>query len=65
MEFTLTQLIEMTAHHAPAGTLTTREAHEIMRLHRECVAHGCPRKLAAFEMLIAAGRVVPDSSRRF
>lgn len=65
MEFTLPQLIEMAGHAVPEAPLTTDQAHEIMRLHRECAAYYCPRKTAAFEALIAAGRIVPDSSRRY
>ncbi|WP_067532120.1 hypothetical protein [Nocardia crassostreae] len=64
MTFTLSQLIEMAAHEGPDTPLTTEEAHEIMRLHRECAAYYCPRKTAAFEVLIESGRIVPDAARR-
>ncbi|QLY30841.1 hypothetical protein H0264_38165 [Nocardia huaxiensis] len=65
MDFTLPQLIDMTSHSAPTTALTPELAHEIMRLHRKCTTDSCSRKLAAFAALIAAGRIVPDSSRRF
>lgn len=65
MYFTLPELIAMAGHTAPEDPLTVDQAHEIMRLHRDCSAYHCPRKLAAFEALIAAGRIVPDSARRY
>jgi hypothetical protein len=65
MHYTLSQLIEMARHSVPATPLTVDQAHEIMRMHRECTAYRYPRKTAAFEALIAAGRIVPDSSRRY
>ncbi|MBL1072964.1 hypothetical protein JK358_00985 [Nocardia sp. 2] len=65
MKYTLNRLIEMAAHAAPDRALPVDDAHELMRLHRECSSYSCPRKLAAFDTLIAAGRIVPDSSRRY
>jgi hypothetical protein len=44
----------------PERSLTIAEAHLTMQMHRE---HSCARKRAAFETLIAAGRITPDSSR--
>ncbi|MBF6097221.1 hypothetical protein IU438_06605 [Nocardia cyriacigeorgica] len=38
------------------------DAHRAMRHHRE---HDCARKRAAFTALVAAGRITPDSSRRY
>ncbi|MQY17746.1 hypothetical protein [Nocardia macrotermitis] len=44
----------------PEHPLTIPEAHLAMQLHRE---HSCARKRSAFETLIAAGHIRPDSSR--
>lgn len=44
----------------PERPLTVLEAHRAMQTHRD---HSCARKRAAFTTLIAAGRIVPDSSR--
>lgn len=38
-------------------------AHQVMQRHRACRVGSCPEKSAAFEMLVAAGRIVPDSCR--
>ncbi|TLF98861.1 hypothetical protein FEK35_25115 [Nocardia cyriacigeorgica] len=46
----------------PRAPLTLADAHQAMRHHRE---HDCARKRAAFATLIAAGRMTPDSSRRY
>ncbi len=46
----------------PDRALTVAEAHLTMQMHRE---HSCARKRAAFETLIAAGRIKPDSSRPY
>ncbi|MEU1206492.1 hypothetical protein [Nocardia sp. NPDC005825] len=63
MNYTLLELIELAAHTAPADPLSTDRAHEVMRLHRECPARECPRKAAAFHVLVAAGHITPDSGR--
>ncbi|WP_216896563.1 hypothetical protein [Nocardia alni] len=46
----------------PDRALTVAEAHLTMQMHRE---HSCARKRAAFETLITAGRITPDSSRLY
>ncbi|WP_171048362.1 hypothetical protein [Nocardia cyriacigeorgica] len=46
----------------PLAPLTIDDAHQAMRHHRE---HDCARKRAAFTALVAAGRITPDSSRRY
>ncbi|MFE3446535.1 hypothetical protein ACFXNW_26190 [Nocardia sp. NPDC059180] len=46
----------------PLAPLTIDDAHQAMRHHRE---HDCARKRAAFATLVAAGRIRPDSSRRY
>ncbi|WP_306363124.1 hypothetical protein [Nocardia sp. CC227C] len=65
MDYTLSELLAMAAHSEPGTPFTVDQAHEAMRIHRECAVYHCPRKTAAFEALIEAGRIVPDSSRRY
>ncbi|MEU0540067.1 hypothetical protein ABZ319_09365 [Nocardia sp. NPDC005978] len=48
------------SHSAPEGVLTAAQAHDVMRLHRECQMRGCARKRAAYWALVDAGRVRPD-----
>ncbi|MGQ4597071.1 hypothetical protein [Nocardia sp. R6R-6] len=50
-------------HEAPEHPLSVPEAHATMQRHRGCRADGCPRKAAARQALIDAGRMVPDASR--
>ncbi|MGK8557759.1 hypothetical protein [Nocardia gipuzkoensis] len=50
-------------HEAPDHELSVGEAHWIMQRHRECRADQCPRKKAARQTLIDAGRMRPDTSR--
>lgn len=50
-------------HDAPAEPFTADEAHHEMQVHRTCRLDGCARKAAAFQTLIEAGRVTPDSGR--
>lgn len=50
-------------HEAPEQPLSVPEAHKAMQNHHECRADECPRKAAAREALIAAGRMRPDTSR--
>ncbi|MCM6777262.1 hypothetical protein NDR87_27625 [Nocardia sp. CDC159] len=65
MHYTLTQLFDLVAHAAPNMPPTVDRAHELMRVHRECTVDSCAHKCAAFEVLIAARHIVPDSSRRY
>lgn len=51
-------------HDAPEQPLTADEAHHEMQVHRTCRLDGCARKAAAFQTLIEAGRVTPDTSRQ-
>ncbi|QIS16600.1 hypothetical protein [Nocardia arthritidis] len=64
MDYTVLTQLEMAEHVAPAHPLTIDGAHEAMRVHRACVIEHCRRKAFAFDVLVAAGRIVPDSSRR-
>ncbi|WP_067475513.1 hypothetical protein [Nocardia amamiensis] len=50
-------------HEAPDHPLSVSEAHWTMQRHRGCRADQCPRKAAARQTLIDAGRMVPDTSR--
>jgi hypothetical protein len=43
--------------------LTPEQAHGIMQMHLNCRTEECARRRAAVRTLIAAGRLVPDSSR--
>ncbi|WP_194832279.1 hypothetical protein [Nocardia sp. XZ_19_369] len=65
MDNTVLELLEMADHATPAGPLTITQAHESMRVHRACSVDHCRRKALAFNTLIEAGRIVPDSSRRY
>lgn len=60
------QLIAMTgqeAHQAPIVPFTIQQAHTVMRYHVACRAKRCPRKAAALDTLIEAGRVVPSQTK--
>ncbi|BCK58425.1 hypothetical protein NWFMUON74_61970 [Nocardia wallacei] len=50
-------------HAAPREPLTVDGAHETMQRHRGCTVGGCPRKSAAYQTLVDAGRLRPDSGR--
>lgn len=65
MDNTVLELLELADHATPAAPLTIAKAHESMRVHRACSTDHCRRKALAFTTLIAAGRIVPDSSRRY
>ncbi|MFI2284366.1 hypothetical protein [Nocardia beijingensis] len=43
--------------------MSVTEAHQTMQRHRACRADQCPRKAAARQTLIDAGRMKPDTSR--
>jgi hypothetical protein len=45
----------------PGRPLSIAEAHQAMQVHRE---HDCARRRVALAMLIAEGRITPDSARR-
>ncbi|MEV2225546.1 hypothetical protein AB0E01_37570 [Nocardia vinacea] len=45
----------------PDQPFTLADAHLAMQLHRD---HDCARKHAAFDALVEAGRIHPDSARR-
>ncbi|MEV0359544.1 hypothetical protein AB0H71_26165 [Nocardia sp. NPDC050697] len=51
-------------HSAPDGAFSVGEAHREMQVHRDCRLDECARKATAFQTLIDAGRVTPDSARQ-
>ncbi|MQY23001.1 hypothetical protein [Nocardia macrotermitis] len=48
---------------APTTRLSIGQAHREMQLHRDHLAADCPRKAAAFRVLVEERRVTPDSGR--
>ncbi|NKY86710.1 hypothetical protein [Nocardia veterana] len=54
----------MMAHSAPTRPLTVDRAHQVMQLHSDCSTECCGIKQAAFDALVTAGHIVPDSCRR-
>ena len=50
-------------HEAPEGPMSVNEAHAAMQRHRSCRRDECPRKRAAYQALVEAGRIRPDSGR--
>ncbi|MGQ4618109.1 hypothetical protein [Nocardia sp. R7R-8] len=62
----LYQLIAMThqeAHQPPSVPFTIDQAHLVMQLHVACRARRCPRKAAALDALIEAGRLISDATK--
>ncbi|MBF6394480.1 hypothetical protein IU438_01605 [Nocardia cyriacigeorgica] len=50
-------------HEEPDELLTIEAAQYIMQAHRECSRTECARKSAAWDTLVAAGRIVPGRAR--
>ncbi|WP_280371212.1 hypothetical protein [Nocardia wallacei] len=50
-------------HEAPDEPMTITEAHWTMQRHRSCDRGECPRKSMAYQLLVEAGRIRPDSGR--
>ncbi|MBO0854700.1 MAG: hypothetical protein J2P18_13170 [Nocardia sp.] len=48
-------------HAVPAPPLTVVAAQRIMQRHRECRAPLCPRKAAAYTVLVQEGKIVPSA----
>ncbi|WP_280297870.1 hypothetical protein [Nocardia neocaledoniensis] len=46
-------------HSAPRHLLSLDEAHTVMQEHRACDRAVCPRTAAAFNVLVAAGKIRP------
>ncbi len=64
MELSTDYLIVVMAHSAPTRPWTVERAHQVMQLHTDCSTDGCGIKQAAFDALVTAGHIVPDSCRR-
>lgn len=50
-------------HEAPDHPLSAAEAHQTMQRHSGCSRAECPRKAAAYTVLVAAGHIRPDTGR--
>ncbi len=61
--YQLIALCDAGAHQAPMLPFTIAQAHEIMQIHIACRAKQCPRKAAAQQILIDAGRMVLAPNR--
>lgn len=48
---------------APPRRFTVDQAHTAMQLHVDCLIDECPRKRHAYNVLLQAGHVRPDSGR--
>ena len=64
MELSVAELIVVMAHSAPTRPLTVERAHQVMQMHSDCATDCCDIKQAAFDALVTAGHLVPDSCRR-
>ncbi|MGW4715592.1 hypothetical protein [Nocardia sp. NPDC004260] len=51
-------------HDAPDHALGVEEAQMTMLRHRACRVGECPRKTAAWRVLVEAGRIRPDAGRQ-
>ncbi|MGW4370788.1 hypothetical protein ACWEKT_34630 [Nocardia takedensis] len=51
------------AHQPPTVPFTIDQAHSVMQFHVTCRASRCPRKAAALETLVEAGRVVLSTTK--
>ncbi|MFF0531274.1 hypothetical protein ACFYT3_23170 [Nocardia amikacinitolerans] len=52
-------------HEAPDEPPSVPEAHRTMQRHRTCRTEECPRKAAAFKVLMETGKVTPDPRRAY
>lgn len=59
----LATITQAEPHQAPAQPFTINQAHAVMQLHVACRAKKCPRKAAALQTLISAGRLIPPASK--
>ncbi|RDI48239.1 hypothetical protein [Nocardia mexicana] len=50
-------------HDAPHQPFTVKSAHQVMRQHKRCRREDCARKRAAWQTLVEARRITPDSGR--
>ncbi|WP_216902106.1 hypothetical protein [Nocardia alni] len=63
MEYSIADLVAVTSHSAPNRPLSLERAHRVMQVHAGCSTEDCRHKRAAYETLVNAGHLVPDSSR--
>jgi len=61
--YQLIALCDAAAHAAPLVPFTTTQAHEVAQIHVACRARTCPRKAAALDSLVEAGRMVLSTSK--
>ncbi|MFB8276949.1 hypothetical protein [Nocardia colli] len=61
--FQLVAMCDESAHQAPTVPFTIEQAHTVMRYHVACRAKRCPRKSAALDALVEAGRMVPSTTK--
>lgn len=61
--YQLIALCDAGAHQAPMLPFTVAQAHGIMQIHVACRAKQCPRKAAALQVLVEAGRMVLAPNR--
>ncbi|WP_245718000.1 hypothetical protein [Nocardia miyunensis] len=50
-------------HDAPDEAMSLEAAHFAMQRHRDCSITDCARKRTAWKVLVAAGRIHPDTYR--
>ncbi|RDI53896.1 hypothetical protein [Nocardia mexicana] len=50
-------------HEAPDRPMSVSDARHSMQRHRDCYREDCPRKRAAYQTLVDAGHIKPDSAR--
>ncbi|WP_280369362.1 hypothetical protein [Nocardia wallacei] len=50
-------------HEAPEYPVTVATAHRIMQQHLACNREDCPRKRVAYQVLVEARHIKPDSGR--
>lgn len=50
-------------HEAPDEPFTISAARHVMQIHRECDRFDCARKMSAWNTLVEARVIVPDSGR--
>lgn len=51
------------SHDAPIHAPSVVGAHRIMQRHRDCDRAECPRKAVAYQVLVEAQHIRPDSGR--
>jgi hypothetical protein len=52
----------LSGHGAPGHPLEPPESHRVMQDHLDCTVSSCPRKAAAFAVLVGAGHIKPRTA---